>query len=104
MTEYRRGAEPLDWDAVQVGDALPGTVRGPLTLLDMTCYYAGAVGTSGYKSTKLKTQYRVWATTRSWPHPQQLRSELLRRAVQPFDRPSGCARGGVRPGHAGAVR
>lgn len=63
MTEYRRGAEALDWNAVQVGDSMPGTVRGPLTLLDMTCYYAGAVGTSGYKSTKLKTQYRVWATT-----------------------------------------
>jgi len=63
MHEYRRGPDPLDWDAVQVGEAMPGTVRGPLTLLDMTCYYAGAVGTSGYKSTKLKTQYRVWATT-----------------------------------------
>ncbi len=63
MTEYRRGAAPLHWEDVQVGEAMPGTVRGPLTLLDMTCYYAGAVGTSGYKSTKLKTQYRVWART-----------------------------------------
>lgn len=61
MNEYRRGATPLYWEDVQVGDKMPGTVRGPLTLLDMTCYYAGAVGTSGYKSTKLKMQYRVWA-------------------------------------------
>lgn len=49
LNEYRRGA------------VLPGTVRGPLTLMDMTCYYAGAVGTPGYKSTKLRWKYRHWA-------------------------------------------
>lgn len=54
VDEYRRGAEALYWENVEPGQALPGTVRGPLNLLDMTAYYAGAVGTSGYKSTKLK--------------------------------------------------
>jgi acyl dehydratase len=29
--------------------------------MDMTTYYAGAVGTSGYKSTKLKARYAYWA-------------------------------------------
>lgn len=59
--EYRRGAEILYWDDVTVGTVLPGTVRGPLNQQDMTAYYCGAVGTSGYKSTKLRWKYRDWA-------------------------------------------
>jgi acyl dehydratase len=54
LSEYRRGADTLYWEDVKAGDVLPGTVRGPINRLDMTCYYAGAVGTSGYKSTRLK--------------------------------------------------
>ena len=59
--EFRRGAEVLYWDDVSVGTVLPGTVRGPLNQQDMTAYYCGAVGTSGYKSTKLRWKYRDWA-------------------------------------------
>jgi acyl dehydratase len=54
VEEVRRGKQPLYWEEVEVGQALPGTVRGPLNQMDMTAYYAGAVGTSGYKSTKLR--------------------------------------------------
>ncbi len=61
VNEFRRGADTLCFEDVAVGDVLPGTVRGPLSQLDMTCYYAGAVGTSGYKSTKLKWLYNCWA-------------------------------------------
>jgi len=57
LNEERRGAEPRYWEDVQVGDQLPGTVRGPLTRMDMTCYYVGAVGTTGYKSTRLRWLY-----------------------------------------------
>jgi acyl dehydratase len=57
LSEFRRGADTLYFEDVTVGEALPGTLRGPLTLMDMTTYYAGAVGTSGYKSTKLKWIY-----------------------------------------------
>lgn len=57
VEECRRGDQPLYWEDVKEGQALPGTVRGPLNQLDMTAYYAGAVGTSGYKSTKLKWKY-----------------------------------------------
>lgn len=63
LNEYRRGAETLYWEDVEVGEVMPGTVRGPIVLMDMTCYYAGAVGTSGYKSTKLKWKYNHWANT-----------------------------------------
>jgi acyl dehydratase len=61
INEYRRGAATLFWEDARVGEAIPPIVRGPINQLDMTCYYAGAVGTSGYKSTKLKAQYTNWA-------------------------------------------
>lgn len=60
VNEYRRGADTLYGEDVEVGSTLPGTVRGPLTQIDMTAYYAGAVGTSGYKSTKLRWKYGHW--------------------------------------------
>jgi len=63
VNETVRGAEMLYWDDVEVGSALPGTVRGPINQLDMTTYYCGAVGTSGYKSTKLRWKYKHWANT-----------------------------------------
>lgn len=61
VNEYRRGSEVLYWDDIEVGTVLPGTVRGPINQQDMTAYYCGAVGTSGYKSTKLRWKYRHWA-------------------------------------------
>ncbi len=63
VNEYVRGADTLYWDDVEVGGALPGTVRGPINQQDMTSYYCGAVGTSGYKSTKLRWKYKHWANT-----------------------------------------
>jgi len=38
--ETIRGAKPLYWEDVKVGDKLPTTVRGPLTLGDMIMYHA----------------------------------------------------------------
>ncbi|UCE30660.1 MAG: MaoC family dehydratase N-terminal domain-containing protein [Burkholderiales bacterium] len=61
LAEERRGGTRRYWEDVQLGDPLGGTVRGPINRLDMTCYYAGAVGTSGYKSTRLKWLYSHWA-------------------------------------------
>ncbi len=63
LSEFRQGDKIRYWEDVEVGAALPGTVRGPLNQMDMTAYYAGAVGTSGYKSTKLKWKYTHWART-----------------------------------------
>ena len=50
-------ADPAATDPTHTGFGvrlLPGTVRGPINQMDMTTYYAGAPGTTGYKSTKLK--------------------------------------------------
>jgi acyl dehydratase len=68
LAEYVRGADTLYWDDVEPGAAIPTILRGPINRLDMTCYYAGAVGTSGYKSTKLKFKY-AWLARH---HPELL--------------------------------
>jgi acyl dehydratase len=68
LNEYVRGADTLYWEDVTQGDEIPQIIRGPLNRLDMTCYYAGAVGTSGYKSTKLKWKY-AWLAKH---HPERL--------------------------------
>jgi acyl dehydratase len=59
--ETHRGAEKRYWEDVQIGEDLPPAVRGPLNQMDMTCYYAGCPGTSGYKSTRIKLKYADWA-------------------------------------------
>jgi acyl dehydratase len=61
LNEPVRGAKTRWWDDVSVGEELPPAVRGPLNQLDMTCYYAGSPGTSGYKSTKIKAKWSDWA-------------------------------------------
>ena len=68
LAEYVRGADTLYWDDVAPDTAIPTILRGPINRLDMTCYYAGAVGTSGYKSTKLKFRY-AWLARH---HPELL--------------------------------
>ena len=68
LAEYVRGADTLYWDDVEPGMEIPSILRGPINRLDMTCYYAGAVGTSGYKSTKLKFKY-AWLARH---HPELL--------------------------------
>lgn len=57
LKEVRRGSAARHWEDVSVGEKMPTVVKGPLNRMDMTCYYAGAVGTSGYKSTEIKWKY-----------------------------------------------
>ena len=39
--EFRRGADTLYWEDVEVGEALPTMVKGPLLITDMISYYMG---------------------------------------------------------------
>ena len=39
--EFRRGADALYWEDVQIGDDLPVVQKGPLTLVDIVGFYAG---------------------------------------------------------------
>lgn len=52
--EERRGATPRYWEDVNVGDEIPPVVKGPLDLITMICYYAGAIGSPGYKAGELR--------------------------------------------------
>ena len=83
LNEFRRGADTLHWEDAAVGDALPGTARGPINRLDMTCYYAGAPGTSGYKSTRLKWLYAHWARTAPDRLPNNYDPSYYAAAVSP---------------------
>ena len=83
VNEYRRGAETRWFEDVQSGEAMPGTVRGPINRLDMTCYYAGSPGTSGYKSTKLKWLYAHWARNAPEKLPNNYDKSYYGAAISP---------------------
>ncbi|MGF7161002.1 acyl dehydratase [Rhodoligotrophos appendicifer] len=83
LNEYRRGGDTLRFDDVNVGDVVPKIARGPINRLDMTCYYAGAVGTSGYKSTKLKWLFSHWARNAPEKLPNNYDKSYYGAAVSP---------------------
>jgi acyl dehydratase len=83
VDEYVRGADTLYWEDVEPGQEIPSIFRGPLNRLDMTCYYAGSVGTSGYKSTKLKFKYAHWAKHDPAKLPNNYDASYYSAAVSP---------------------
>lgn len=83
LNEYRRGADVLYFEDVEVGSSIPTVVRGPINQLDMTCYYAGAVGTTGYKSTKLRFKYAHLARTQPGELPNNYDPSYYAAAVSP---------------------
>ena len=42
--EQRRGRRPRHWEDVNVGDPLPGMVKGPLTVTELIVFHAGGYG------------------------------------------------------------
>jgi acyl dehydratase len=46
----RRGDGRRVWESVKVGDQVDPVVKGPYTRMSMVCYYAGAIGSSGYRA------------------------------------------------------
>lgn len=70
LAEERRGARPRYWEDVREGDEVPPVVKGPLDRIAMTCYYAGAMGTAGYKGLEMrwKLQHRVRIDAKDAPN------------------------------------
>jgi acyl dehydratase len=66
LAEEVRGAEPRLWASVGPGDEVTPLWKGPLDRITMTCYYAGALGTAGYKACELRWRQREAALT----HPE----------------------------------
>jgi acyl dehydratase len=65
FNEERRGSEVRYWESVNVGDEIPAVVKGPLDQVTMTCYYAGAIGTPGYKASELR--WKQWRQAHEFP-------------------------------------
>lgn len=61
LSEQRRGAGPRFWEDVSVGEETPAVVKGPINQFTMTAYYAGCVGSPGYKACEIAWKYRKWA-------------------------------------------
>jgi acyl dehydratase len=61
LGEFRRGAERLDLSTVQVGDEIGTVVKGPIDRITMTSYYAGCIGSPGYKACEIAWKYRDYA-------------------------------------------
>jgi acyl dehydratase len=61
ISEPRRGAQARDPHDVRVGDVIPEVVKGPIEQITMTAYYAGCIGSPGYKAAEIAWQYRTWA-------------------------------------------
>ena len=67
LSHPRRGAEPLYWDDVTVGEVLPELVKGPLDGATMIAYYAGNLQ-AGYRSMDIAMKARNFART----HPDEI--------------------------------
>lgn len=61
VAEPRRGAETLYWEDVEVGEAIPRVVKGPIDLQTMVGYYSGLIGAPSMKSAEMKWLYRWYA-------------------------------------------
>ena len=48
LAEPRTGDAPLWWEDVQVGQAIPSVVRGPLAILDIVAWYSAVQGAQHY--------------------------------------------------------
>lgn len=61
ITEPRTGSTLLRASAVHVDDVIPEVVKGPIEQITMTAYYAGCIGSPGYKASEIAWLYRTWA-------------------------------------------
>ncbi|MBT3533467.1 MAG: hypothetical protein HN478_06290, partial [Rhodospirillaceae bacterium] len=48
LSEPRRGAEPLYWEDIVVGDTVPPVIKGPLTITDIIAWYSACQGALHY--------------------------------------------------------
>lgn len=61
--EIVRGAETRYVEDVEAGDVVGAVLKGPLNQITMTAYYAGCIGSPGYKADEVSWWYRHWAVT-----------------------------------------
>jgi acyl dehydratase len=57
-SEAPRGAEPRFWEDVEVGDAMPPMVKGPLTVTEIIAFHAGGYGFVPYGLRSSRVGYK----------------------------------------------
>lgn len=99
LAETRRGAEPLHFEDVSVGDDLPARVKGPLNMASYMAYYAGNLGGVGYTSSELQWRLRHraqhhpetvpnnrsldWLIEQTWPGVAHTNDKIAREVGMP---------------------
>ena len=48
LAEPRRGAEPLYWEDIDIGDDVPPVIKGPLSVIDILAWYSATQGALHY--------------------------------------------------------
>ena len=81
LAYQRRGAEPLYFEDVQTGDALPERIKGPLELATILAYYAGNFS-AAYLSTDMAVRARYLARTDPDKLPTNRPPELRTQRVE----------------------
>jgi N-terminal half of MaoC dehydratase len=61
VAEAPAGASRVRVAQLTVGDKIPEVVKGPIEQITMTAYYAGCIGSPGYKAGEIAWLYRTWA-------------------------------------------
>jgi acyl dehydratase len=61
ISEPRAGKHAPSAASVSVGTTIPEVVKGPIDQITMTAYYAGCIGSPGYKAAEVAWLYRTWA-------------------------------------------
>jgi acyl dehydratase len=90
LAEKPRGALPRRWDDVSVGDVIGPLVKGPLSLVDMMCWYAGA-GLHGRRAHRLGWR-EVEANAEHW---RKSRSGAFEHVGQGHIEPDGAHKWGM---------
>jgi len=82
LAEEIRGKRTRFAELVSVGDAVPEVVKGPLDLLTMTAYYAGAIGTAAYRGVETRVRQQELIKTGHPTAPTNLGAEHF--LAEPF--------------------
>lgn len=83
LAEERRGSVPRYWEDVRTGEEVAPVVKGPINQFTMTAYYAGCVGSPGYKAAELAWKYRHLANTAPELLPNQYDPSYFAEYVSP---------------------
>jgi acyl dehydratase len=81
--EMRQGSTHLAFQQLRIGARVSPVVKGPIDRITMTAYYAGCIGSPGYKACEIAWKYRQWAATEPDRLPSNYDPSYFAEAVLP---------------------